>query len=507
MNEKMRESLNEISDKHISEAADYRRRKPYWLGAVAAMLAAVILLGVFWKPIAEMPPIATQPGTQPPLIIRPNTPLIRPGAIQVPSKLELINLVNTITYPTMAACPDFSDYSNDYKAYNEAYNAWTDSRKSQHNQPDGYADNLTDFFSRSISRFLQGDGNRAYSPLNYYMALSILAETAQGDSRQQILDLLGIDSIEALRTQVGHVWNAHYNNDGKNTTLLSNSLWLDDAYQFHQTTIDTLGNYHHASIFHGDLGTESLNQQLRSWINSQTGGLLENQTQHIELDPDTVFALCSTIYFKSTWVNTFSKDATKNAIFHCTDKDISTPFMNDSFSSTYYRGENFGAIQLPLSDGSSMWLILPDKGSTVQDILAGNEYLQMTLDPDHWDHSERRIINLSMPKFDISSQTDLIEGTKELGVTDVFSAANADLKNLVDLSDTEAANVYVKQIKHGVRIAIDEEGIAAAAYTVMLPAGALPPPETLEFTLDRPFLFVVSSEDHLPLFAGTVMEP
>ena len=31
--------------------------------------------------------------------------------------------------------------------------------------------------------------------------------------------------------------------------------------------------------------------------------------------------------------------------------------------------------------------------------------------------------------------------------------------------------------------------------------------EEIDFTVDRPFLFVISSQDNLPLFAGVVTEP
>ncbi len=45
----------------------------------------------------------------------------------------------------------------------------------------------------------------------------------------------------------------------------------------------------------------------------------------------------------------------------------------------------------------------------------------------------------------------------------------------------------------------------AAAYTVMMMAGAaMPPKDEVDFTLDRPFLFVVTGADSLPLFVGIV---
>ena len=69
--------------------------------------------------------------------------------------------------------------------------------------------------------------------------------------------------------------------------------------------------------------------------------------------------------------------------------------------------------------------------------------------------------------------------------------------------------VYINKIGHAVRVAIDEEGCIAAAYTVIeAPVGGMPQErEVIDFTLDRPFLFLVTSRDDLPLFAGVVTNP
>lgn len=49
----------------------------------------------------------------------------------------------------------------------------------------------------------------------------------------------------------------------------------------------------------------------------------------------------------------------------------------------------------------------------------------------------------------------------------------------------------------------------AAAYTVFslsaTSAGEMP--EELDFVLDRPFLFAITSDDGLPLFVGVVNQP
>jgi serine protease inhibitor len=93
-----------------------------------------------------------------------------------------------------------------------------------------------------------------------------------------------------------------------------------------------------------------------------------------------------------------------------------------------------------------------------------------------------------------------------LGITDVFSDTTANFSGLV--SGIEA-KPYVTDVEHAARVTIDEDGVTAAAYTLILVAGAAAPDpdqKEIDFTLDRPFLFVIES-DNMPLFAGVVNDP
>ena len=62
------------------------------------------------------------------------------------------------------------------------------------------------------------------------------------------------------------------------------------------------------------------------------------------------------------------------------------------------------------------------------------------------------------------------------------------------------------KVQHAARLTMDEEGVTATAFTAM-GYGAGGPENQMDFTLDRPFLFVVKTESGLPLFAGIVNEP
>lgn len=421
------------------------------------------------------------------------TPSQHVGPIVVP----LNNRVATPAYPAMVPCP--SD-PNDREGADAWYDFQWQWRKANALTPE-LTQSLDSFFLESSRLFLSGEGNQVYSPLNVYMALAMLAEISDGNSRQEILDLLGADSIDALRNQAHRIWTATYFADGKNHSLLANSLWLDDGYSFREDTVQRLANDHFASVFHGDLGTEEMNEQLRAWLNEQTGGLLTEQTKNTELSLDTVLALASTLYFTGKWSNQFREQNNTQEIFHSPIGDYETTFMHSSFEGTYYRGDHYGAISLDFDATAcgKMWLILPDEGYTVQNVLASENWLTH----EGWTEQSAEII-LALPKFDISSKTDLVEGMKMLGLNDVFDWTVSDFSPIcTDLP------LYVNQIDHAVRVCIDEDGVKAAAYTVIgLPGEGIPQdPPPVEFTLNRPFAFVISSPDGLPLFTGVVNEP
>lgn len=475
MNEKLNEALDHISDEKIAEAAGAKKRRNFrWVGAVAAVLAVVLVA----------------------YALLPATTASAQGLIAAPE------------YPEMAPYPDESRYyiTNDWDAFSLEYEAWRADQKAQRDQPAGYADSLENYFLTGIPTLLSGngEGNSVCSPLNIYMALAMLAETTGSSSRQQILDLLGAGSIEALRTQAGQVWNAHYMADSASSSLLANSLWLENGLQYDANTVRTLADSYYASIYQGDLGSETMNEALRGWLNEQTGGLLEDQVQNISMPQETILALASTIYYRAKWTDAFSEGNNTEDIFHAPSGDRTVTYMNRTLAyGPYYWGEDYGATYLNLEDGSKMWLILPDEGYSPEDILASGHALELLLG-DYYNAENKAAIkvHLSLPKFDVVSDMKLNEKLEALGITDVFSAS-ADFSPILpeDAACLDTAS-------HAARVKIDEEGVEAAAYTVMMASGAaMPPEDEVDFVLDRPFLFVITSHDNLPLFAGIVNEP
>lgn len=407
-------------------------------------------------------------------------------------------------YPEMVQYPVKEDHTYTY----EDYEAWMNCKRERQPENKEYQNGIREFYELTMQEFLKDtqDKNKVYSPLNVYMALAMLAETTEGESRQQILDLLHTDSIETLRNNASILWNANYCDDGTVNSLLASSVWLSDKIQYNETTLKTLADNYYASSFSGTMGSAEYNKMLQDWLNEQTGGLLKEQAGNVEMDPITVFGLATTVYFRAKWQNEFYAPNNTEEIFHAKSGDVTTEFMHQSGTDTYYWGENFGAIARNLKNSGNMLLILPDEGVAVEDLLADKEVQDFIFDHHTWENQKFLIVNQSVPKFDVVSDFSLISGLKNLGVEDVFNFAEANFTPL--LGENTELPVAVDEATHAARVMIDEEGCTAAAFTVMLAAGAgRPPEEQVDFVLDRPFLFVINGQDGQPLFVGIVNQP
>lgn len=417
-------------------------------------------------------------------------------------------------YPSMAPQPNQADYAAENgwdvdESYYDAYRAWRADLDAMRNQPEGYADGLEAYFQAGIRQFLadsEGE-NRVFSPLNLYMALAMLAEVTDGESRRQILDLMSAESLDALRQQAGALWRASYQDDGVVTSLLASSLWMRQDMSYVPETLENLAKYYYASSFQGEMGSAEYDALLQAWINEQTGGLLREQASGLHMNARTVLALATTIYFKAPWVDSFYEGSTESGVFHSPDGGQTVDFMHRSDNAAYYWGDRFAAVGLGMENGGAMWLMLPDEGLTPEALLNDPEAMAFLLlsQKADWEKQKHVLVKLALPKFDVSSDLDLVEGLQALGITDVFDFDAADFSPLT--RDTE--EIAVTQAKHATRVLIDEEGCEAAAYTVimMLAGAAMPPDEEVDFILDRPFVFVITNADGLPLFVGIVNHP
>lgn len=409
-------------------------------------------------------------------------------------------------YPDYPVYPQQSDFESD-EAYMEAleeYGAWTEKRDNNFNQLNLHMVQMGLFFEKMIPEFSEDakEQNLVFSPMNVYMTLAMLAETTEGNSRQQILDLLGARSIEELRENAKNIGELHYRNE-KTVNIMANSLWLRNDTEYKEETLDVLKTSYYTDTFQGVMGSDDYNQLLKDWINEKTGNMISEKAANLSFDKDTSLGLASTIHFQAKWVDPFQKENTAEGIFHAKNGDINAMFMARELEEKYCWGDRFGAVCVPLDGKARMWFLLPDEGVTSEQLLEDEEAVKFLYESGEWQNNKRMKIRLKVPGFDIQSSVNLQKAMTDLGITDVFNKEAADFKTLTD------TNVFLTSAEQTVRMMIDEEGVAAAAYTILKGATAeAPPEEEMDFVVDRPFVCVITIDPStMPLFVAVINTP
>ena len=408
--------------------------------------------------------------------------------------------VKEAAYPAYPAVPDYDSYCDktgtlDWDAYSAALEKYEREMQilGKGDRPDDGA--VRRFADRTVGEIFTGGENTVYSPISLYVALGMLTELTDGQTKQQVMELLGAADAGALRQQIKKLWVSVYQ-DGDAVCRLANAAFLRENAEVKQSAADTLAQWYYASSYRVPMGTEEADRAIASWLNQQTGGLLSEETGNIHTDGDNLLRLYNTIYYKAGWWDAFENSQTKADTFTAADgSEQRADFMHRTETSRVLRGEGYTAAPKSLEYGR-MVFVLPDEGVTPESLLARDGFLtELT-----GEYSMADVI-WSVPKFDVKSSIDLKDILETLGVTDAFDGKMADFTPLT------GNGAMVNSVMQAARVKIDEEGVEAAAYTeisVNDSSAMIESPPVVEMNLNRPFLFVIFDGNDVPLFVGTV---
>ena len=409
--------------------------------------------------------------------------------------------VKEAVYPAYPEEPNYEEFVGkngeiDWDAYDaamEEYWAALEKIGKADVQPDSEA--VVDFAGRTLGSIFTGSENTVYSPISLYAALGMLTELTDGETKQQVMDLLGAADSAALRKTVHDLWISVYTDDSRSVCRLANGAFLRECAEVKQAAMDTLADSYYASTYRVPMGTEEADKAIAGWLNQNTGGLLSEEANSIQTEVDNLLRLYNTIYYKSSWRDAFQSGDTKQGTFTAADgAKQTTDFMHITDDGSYRRGDGYTASYRRLRFGT-MTFVLPDEGVTPESLLQREGFLTDL----NGEYSAADVV-WSVPKFDVKSSTDLGGILQSLGITDAFDSDRADFTPLTD------SGAAVSSVMQAARVKIDEDGVEAAAYTeiVVDETAMMEPPPVVEMTLDRPFLFVISDNNGTPLFVGTV---
>ena len=431
-----------------------------------------------------------------------------PQGSQSSSQSQAEAVFTTLKEPTYPTFPQFPknpeedpsiDWDTYYNAYDEYYSAVMELRGG--GIPEGTRFAVSDFAAKSTPLALAGQEgkNAAFSPVSLWAALAMLAPCAQGDSQSQLLSALGVAGQRELTDQVSRLWKGLYTNDGVSSLVLSNSVWLNDAQEgeYVQATLDTLGRDYFAGVYTTPMGTAGANQAITDWISKETNGLIGGDGPVVDTAPDTLLLLASSLYYKAAWILPFDASQTQADDFTtASGETVSVDFMHTSQDCSFLRRENYQAAALETQLGE-MFFVLPEEGTSPEELLSDTSFLS-SLSSGAAD-VQYGTVEWSVPKFDLSADLDLMSTLKALGITDLLNPDQADLSGLTSL------DTFLTQAEQMTRVSVDEEGVEAAAVTIIADGKGGAPDETCVMNLNRPFLFVLRSQG-VPLFVGVVNE-
>ena len=200
----------------------------------------------------------------------------------MPNESELDEAFSTIDYDKMGADAYEKAQEKIWEDWDARSNAYYDALKALRSKGTSYPAAFL-HFTQETGTLLSAEENTVLSPANLYLAFAMLSETTDGDSRAQLLSLLGLENTDASRAAGNYVWRNLYGETSTGKTLLGSSVWLNENLPYNEETLQVLAEQYLASTFSAPMGDEKTDKAIGEWINENTGNLLPVSYTHLTL--------------------------------------------------------------------------------------------------------------------------------------------------------------------------------------------------------------------------------
>jgi serine protease inhibitor len=358
------------------------------------------------------------------------------------------------------------------------------------------------------------DGNRACSPYSVAVALGMTRNGARGRTATEMDHVLHATSaaeldagLNALTQHIESLAHERKRDDGsvaKVTVDAANSLWGQRGVTWEPPFLDALAESFGTGMRQVDYlrDYEAARKAINAWTSDQTHAKIPALIPRGILDDTTRLVLVNAIYLKAPWAVPFEKSATRDRPFTRADgSTVDVPMMSYDSSSplAYARGSGWQAIDLVYDGaGLAMAVVVPDAGH-LDEITAGfdADFLGGVLAG-----LQSTGVALQLPRWTFRTQVLLNDLLKMLGMPTAFTD-NADFSGM-----TRDMLLAIQAVVHEAFIAVDEQGTEAAAATAVAMRETSAMVDTIDLTVDRPFLFVLhDTATGTPLFIGRVSDP
>ena len=359
-----------------------------------------------------------------------------------------------------------------------------------------------DFGVRLFQMSMEEGKNTLISPLSVLYALAMTTNGADGETLDQMEQVLGMD-CENLNSYM-LVYLDLLPEAKEYKMSLANSIWFKDDPNFavEQSFLQTNADYYGAGAYKAafDEGTRN---DINNWVKERTDGMIPEIID--EIPDEAIMYLVNALAFDAKWAEEYEEHQIREGRFTMEDGTRQDVDMMHSEEYTYLEDDlATGFIKYYKDRKYAFVAMLPNEGVTVSqyvDSLTGEHLRELLNNP------EDLTVFASIPKFETEYDIEMSEVLQEMGMTDAFDWRVADFSRL-GTYNVDGMNICINRVLHKTFISVAEQGTRAGAATAveMVAEGAMEIVEFKEVVLDRPFVYMlIDCETNLPFFIGTMM--
>ena len=345
--------------------------------------------------------------------------------------------------------------------------------------------------------------NTLISPLSVLYALAMTANGADGNTRAQMEQVMGMETEELNSFMRAYLDLLPESKVYK--LSLANSIWFKDdpRFQVEQSFLQTNADYYGADAYKAAFD-EATRNDINNWVKEHTDGMIPEILD--EIPEDAVMYLVNALAFDAEWQEIYEAHQVWKGEFCLEDGPPRTVDLMHSEENRYLEDElATGFIKYYKDKQYAFAALLPNEGVTVQeyvDSLTGEHLMKLLSNP------EKVTVFATMPKFETEYSVEMSEALMEMGMTDAFDYRISDFSRL-GTYDSDGLNICINRVLHKTFISVSEKGTRAGAATAveMVAEGALLIEDYKTVTLDRPFVYMlIDCQTNLPFFVGTMMD-
>lgn len=342
-----------------------------------------------------------------------------------------------------------------------------------------------------LKKCFDGKSNTLISPLSVSSALTMTANGANGQTKDEMEKILGsgmpLDELNKYLSSFSGSLTS-----GENFKLRNaNSIWFikDNNFNVNNEFLQTNADFYHAEIYKRAYNSEIVND-INNWVSEHTDGMIDKLLDNG--DALSNIALINATAFNAIWETYYYDNFVEYGTFTDANGNEQSATMLISEESEYINGNNCtGFIKKYKGGKYGFAAILPDSNVSISDFvgsLNGDNLFKML------QNAESTNVVAKMPKFEYEYSAELSEALKALGMPTAFSDS-------ADFSGISGDKLLISDVLHKTKISVTEEGTRAVAATGVVMSAA--PDGDKQVILNRPFMYmIIDNETMLPLFAG-----